>query len=302
MREVAEIGEYGLERFLAIRNAVMSDEPLTVADYVDWRRQAEDMAWWLAIDDDGDSGAGAAIHGWHTPPAVGRLVLFVQDERRRRGNGTALLETIARWLRERGCTEAISTVAEDDEESLAWARRRGFADVGRTSLLALDLRATGVLDVAPPDGVDVVTWAERPELTQAMYGVYCECAPDIPGEEEELPDLASWLANDMQGLSDRPEATFVAIAGDEVVGYAKLSLSPGGGDVAWHDLTGVRRAWRGRGVAGALKRAQINWAKANGFRQLKTRNEERNEPVQRLNRRHGYRREPGSVTVRGPLA
>ena len=65
---------------------------------------------------------------------------------------------------------------------------------------------------------------------------------------------------------------------------------------------GVRRAWRGRGVAGALKRTQINWAKANGFRQLKTVNEERNEPVQRLNRRHGYRPEPGLITVRGPLS
>jgi GNAT superfamily N-acetyltransferase len=106
----------------------------------------------------------------------------------------------------------------------------------------------------------------------------------------------------MQGLSDRPDATFIAVAGDQVVGYAKLAISGSRGNVAWHDLTGVRRAWRGRGIAGALKRTQINWAKANGFRQLKTHNEERNEPVQRLNRRHGYRQEPGSVTVRGPLA
>ena len=29
----------------------------------------------------------------------------------------------------------------------------------------------------------------------------------------------------MQGPGDRPEATFVAVAGDEVIGYAKFSLS-----------------------------------------------------------------------------
>jgi hypothetical protein len=35
---------------------------------------------------------------------------------------------------------------------------------------------------------------------------------------------------------------------------------------------------------------------------LETQNEERNEPIRRLNQRHGYVVEPGSVTVRGPVA
>ena len=38
---------------------------------------------------------------------------------------------------------------------------------------------------------------------------------------------------------------------DEVVGYAKLALSSARPDVVMHDVTGVRRAWRGRGIAGA---------------------------------------------------
>jgi GNAT superfamily N-acetyltransferase len=58
---------------------------------------------------------------------------------------------------------------------------------------------------------------------------------------------------------------------------------------------------RRRGIAGALKRAEIRWAKENGFTRLETMNEERNEPIRRLNERHGYRLEPGKVTVRGPV-
>ena len=104
----------------------------------------------------------------------------------------------------------------------------------------------------------------------------------------------------MQGAGDRPEATFVAVADGHVVGYAKLSISAGATDVAWHDLTGVLRSWRGRGIAGALKRAEIAWAKANGFARLQTANEERNEPIRRLNERHGHVLEPGFITVRGP--
>jgi RimJ/RimL family protein N-acetyltransferase len=55
------------------------------------------------------------------------------------------------------------------------------------------------------------------------------------------------------------------------------------------------------GVAGALKRAEIAWAKQSGYRRLHTFNGERNEPIRRLNERHGYKLEPGFVTVRGSI-
>jgi GNAT superfamily N-acetyltransferase len=203
---------------------------------------------------------------------------------------------------ERGCIELESSVREDDPESLAWVERRGFREVGRNSTLALDLTEIDEPEIAPPDGVEIVSWAERPGLERGMYRVALEAYPDIPGQaDEELVPFEEWLSMDMQGSGDRPEATFVALEGDEVVGYGKLSISSARPGVAMHDLTGVRRAWRGRGIAGALKRAEIAWAKRNGFTRLETTNEERNEPIRRLNERHGYRLEPGSVTVRAAI-
>jgi GNAT superfamily N-acetyltransferase len=97
-----------------------------------------------------------------------------------------------------------------------------------------------------------------------------------------------WLAHDMRGSGDKPEATFLAVADDEVVGYAKFSLTAAHSTTAHHDLTAVRRAWRGRGLARALKAAQISWAIENGYQELHTRNEQRNEPIRRLNERLGY--------------
>ena len=148
-----------------------------------------------------------------------------------------------------------------------------------------------------------MTFAERPDLAYALYEIHAEAAPDVPGEADaEIAPFEDWLANDMQGASDRPEATFIALLEGEAVGCAKLSMQAGEGDVAWHDLTAVLRSARGRGIAGCLKRAEIAWAKENGYRYLKTFNEERNEPIRRLNERHGYRFEPGFITVRGPLS
>jgi len=52
-----------------------------------------------------------------------------------------------------------------------------------------------------------------------------------------------------------------------VVGYAALQVF---GDEAHHGLTATRRDWRRRGVATALKRAEIAAAKRAGFRRLVT--------------------------------
>jgi GNAT superfamily N-acetyltransferase len=85
------------------------------------------------------------------------------------------------------------------------------------------------------------------------------------------------------------------------VGFA--SLHDYGPD-AHNSLTAVKRAWRRRGVATALKRTQIAAAKEHGFRRLLTESETRNTPMRALNEKLGYRPEPSMSTVvlRGPLA
>jgi GNAT superfamily N-acetyltransferase len=117
-----------------------------------------------------------------------------------------------------------------------------------------------------------------------------------------MEPFEDWLAHDMKGPADKPEAIFVALAGDEVVGYAKFHLSEARPAVATHDMTGVKRAWRGRGIARALKCSQIAWAKRSGFERIETSNEVRNEPIRRLNVRLGYQPSPGRILLKGPLA
>ena len=67
-------------------------------------------------------------------------------------------------------------------------------------------------------------------------------------------------------------------------------------------MTAVRRAWRGRGVARALKSAQIAWAKSAGIERLTTTNEVRNAPMRRVNELLGYEPAPGRIMLRGPVA
>jgi mycothiol synthase len=302
--EIREIGADELERWLSIAATVRPDRSGTVADYVDWRRQAEDMAWFVASRDGEDVGGGFAYVGWHSAPGTGNGEAYVLPEHRGTGVGGALYREVASWVIERGCVTLETTVAEDDADSLRWVDRRGFREVGRSSRLVLDLTAIEAPAVDPPAGVEIVTWAERPELGPGLYEVACEAYPDVPGEEDNtMDDYEEWLSRDMRGDSDRAEATFIALADGEVAGYAKLSLSSSPtATVAHHDMTGVKRAFRGRGIAGALKRAEIAWAKQAGYQALETANEVRNEPIRRLNERHGYEVRPGIVVLHDSLA
>lgn len=301
--DVVEIGEVDLPRLVASRTAVAARDIVSASGFADWRRQCEDMAWFVAVADGRDVGGAFAHVGWHSEPGVGFAEAWTLPDARGRGVGKALFEAVLRWVSDRGCIAMDTRVMEDDPSSLAWAERRGFRRIGATAFRTLDLRTAPDLPVDPPAGVAIATWAERPGIERALYEVFCEARRDIPGEEGvELPSFERWLAHDMEGSSDRPDAVFVALAGDEVLGYAKLSFGDDHHGTAWHDLVAVRRDSRGRGIGGALKRAQIAWAKAQGFERLSTRNEERNEPIRRLNAGLGYALEPGHVVLRTMLA
>jgi GNAT superfamily N-acetyltransferase len=299
--EIREIQEDELGRWVEAMRAGL-DEADTVEGYVDWKRQSRETVWLLASEGERDVGAAIGIGGWHAPDGVARGEVRVAPDARGHGAGSALLAGLSAWATGLGYSELMGPVKEVDDASLRWTERRGFVEVGRNSVLALDLTAIDPPEVVAPEGVAIVSWAERPDAAPGMYEVAREAYPDIPGEEDtEVEPFEQWLSMDMQGAGDRPEATFLALARGEVVAYAKLSLSRARPTVAMHDITGVKRAWRGRGIAGARKAAVIAWAIENGYERLETQNEERNEPIRRLNQRHGYVVEPGSITVRGPV-
>lgn len=246
------------------------------------------------------SGFAALFPGLPDRPTV---MVTVPPRHRRRGAGTALYAALSDWARERELAMLLAVVADNDPDSLAFAQRRGFVEERREKGVSLDLTALEAPAVEPPEGVEIVSWAGRPELARGIYEVSVEASPDVPGyEDEEHEPFQAWLTHDMSGPGDSPEATFLALAGDEVVGYAKLSIGTARPTHAYHDLTAVRRGWRGRGVARALKAAQIGWAKATGFEELRTQNDERNEPIRRLNAEFGYAPAIGRIFLRGPLA
>jgi GNAT superfamily N-acetyltransferase len=290
-----------LLRSLEVYNAVHPDDPSSLTEARETERQSRAFAVFVAeLGGELAGGAHVRVATYTDKP---HCKVYVLAERRRQGGGQALLDAVDAWCGEREAEALTSWIADDDPESLAWANRRGFEERWRERFVELDLATYTPRPVNPPPGVEIVTWAERPELTRGLYEVACEALPDIPdSEDEQIEPFDEWLAIHMQGPQDRADATFAAIGDGDVVGWAKLTFSASMPDTPFHDLTGVKRAWRGRGIARALKHTQLNWAKAEGFRRLRTAMVARNEPIQRLNEQLGYKPIPGRIVVEAPIS
>ena len=183
-------------------------------------------------------------------------------------SGRRALAELLHWAASARCVE-VQTAGRGGRPGERSRGPSGAASArsGANSMLVLDLTAIEAPEVDPPAGHRDRHLGRAAGAGAGMYEVAVRGVSRRPGRGGRRDArFEEWLSNDMQGASDRPEATFVALAGDEVVGYAKLSLSTSATGTALHDMTGVKRAWRGRGIAGALKRAEIAWAKDAGLR------------------------------------
>jgi ribosomal protein S18 acetylase RimI-like enzyme len=245
----------------------------------------------------GEPVACGYVEGW-TPFAIGDVT--VAPEHRRFGIGAVLLANVSERARGFGNDTIQGEIRESDDESRGFLERRGFVQVGAEKAMVLDLEGLDPPAVDPPAGIRIVSRVEEPDLLEQMYAVGVQADEDIPGSEG-VQTFEQWRSHEIDRPTRRPELCFIALAGGEVVGYAALQVVA---DQAEHGLTATRRDWRRRGIATALKRAEIAAAKRAGFKRLITESEERNEPMRRLNEKLGFAPSPelSMAVMRGPLA
>ena len=222
----------------------------------------------------------------------------VVPKRRGVGIGTALLAEVSRRARALGKDSLQVQARKSDDASRSFLERRGFAKVGGEEAVSLVL-VEAPAHAAPPEGVAILSRRERPDVDEEMYGVFVEAEQDVPGASTG-ETIEAWRAREIDRPTRSPDLSFVAIAAGEVVGYAVLDVV---GDEGRHGFTAVKRAWRRRGIATALKSAQIAAATRLGLSVLVTGSEERNLPMRTLNAKLGYRPDPerSTVVLRGPL-
>jgi GNAT superfamily N-acetyltransferase len=148
-----------------------------------------------------------------------------------------------------------------------------------------------------PAGIEIAVAGDEHE--RGMYRTALEADADIPSSEPiRTGTFEQWRERHFTGRVLR-DLSFVALQDGTVVGYAILGRHDD--DTAAHWMTGVARRSRGRGVAQALKQAQMAAAKDAGWKSLCTLNDLGNAPMRRVNEKLGYERKTEWVHLGGPL-
>jgi GNAT superfamily N-acetyltransferase len=297
---VVPVDDAAVDRWVELRNRIDPQLPVTADDVHRHRRNEPTAGHVLATLAAEPVGVGvAAEQGDLRSTNVAVAFFGVVSDYRRRGVGTALYRALSDHARAIGKRRLQVDLWEDEHDAVGFLRRRGFEEVERFARVRLELAGVALAPAAPPPGVALVPLAGREHLAGSMYETAVEAYADMPSTdpiEVSFDDFHDWQV-DRPNL--RGDLSILALADDEVVGFGTIDTH---GGEAFNSLTAVRRAWRRRGVASAIKHAQIEAAKAAGIDSLTTFSERRNVPMRTLNERLGYRPLPDQLRLRGPLA
>lgn len=159
----------------------------------------------------------------------------------------AALEWAEARATELGATRLWTGGWSTDTTKFDELERRGYSLLRQSWRMEIDLH-----DPLPapiwPDGISVRTVGSDEE--RAVYDVHQEVFRDAWGSFNE--SFEEWEHRLVRSRYFDPELRFLAVADEEIAGYAICYPHPTTPDLGWVGILGVRRPWRRRGLGRAL--------------------------------------------------
>ena len=307
------------EAVVALKLAAFPDDPVTVeTERESWKRHTEprnNRARFLGFAD--GQLVGTAIHWqntWHYNAHNFHISVMVHPDHEGRGHGAALYRHLLDALAPFAPAELRATVREDKPRAVRFAAERGFAEEMREWESHLDVTA---FDFAPwqaarermaGEGIRIVPLSELaddPDSERKVWELDAETSADVPDPE---PYQAPTFESYKREMLDNPflvrEGFFIAVdtATGEYAGTSNLWVDRANIAIIDTGLTAVRRAYRRRGIALALKLAATAYARSQGCKTLRTWNASTNAPMLAINIALGYVRHPAHIMMMSKVA
>ena len=239
----------------------------------------------------------------------------VRPDHRGLGIGRALVQALGAHLRESGALVMLAYTGEYDSGYNHFLWRAGFTEVfrGYPQYLALhnvDLEQISVdWSRIAAAGVEFRTLAAvrfEWDSAQKFYDLYVQLEADVPRVDALIApkSFEAFCADIFDSPSSLPDGVMLAVRvrdwGMEYVG-CNILYRDDAGLVLHNGLTGVKREFRGLGLANALKFQGIEYARNAGYAGITTFNASDNRAILVLNQKFGFERQAATLEWRKQL-
>ena len=235
-------------------------------------------------------------HSWGFHPRKYYVEIEVHPDHDAAGIREAYLAHLLETLADKDLIALVSGAPEAHAKQIAFLQANGFTETLRYPHSELDITAFDWSRFAGKDQVDGITFctlselqAQFPDWQHRLWELDMAIRADVPVPDPyDPPAMEVYLAQTLAPDYFDPAAWFYALDGGVWVGRTGLLVSKDAPHMAHALLTGIRREYRRRGLAIALKLHAVRYAKQAGVVLIESDNEA-NNPMYHINLKLGFR-------------
>ena len=291
------------EEFVALKNLLYPDHPGSVASLLhDDKTREKKIRHKNWVWERDKNILVSAIHtqfseSFHPQKFV--IEIYVHPYLQGQGYGSACYDHLLRELEQFDPIKLTCIVYETHERGIRFFQDRGFVQTMKEKESTLDL--TGYepenyqtdIDRVLEQKLRIMTLTEfRHEDADADYKVWeleREVCPDMPWTDPiSIPEFDIYKKHALAHPKFNPDSWFLVLDGNHITGLNNLwkneiekGINTG--------LTGVRRKYRRKGIATALKHTCLTWARNQDYEWIRTDNVDTNTDMLSINTRVGFK-------------